>query len=318
MSLVMVTGARGFIGRQTVGPFVARNFEVVGVTSRPPPDPVDGVRWEQADLLDVDAVEKLVDRVRPSHLLHLAWFAKPGEYASSPLNLDWLRASLHLLQCFADSGGERFVGAGTCFEYDWEYGYCREGHTPPAPSTLYGACKHALNTALSAFARQRGLSSAWGRVFFLYGPHEAPSRLVSSVVRALLEGRDAPCSSGTQLRDFLHVADVAEAFVHILDGSVTGPVNIASGDPVPVWDVVAGIAENIGRPDLVQRGALPQRKGEPHLLVADVTRLREEVGFQPRFGLRDGLSNTIHWWRERLEDIGADGAATSSVPSGER
>ena len=303
MRRALVTGARGFIGRQTLPLLSERGFEVHAVTSGPVPEPEGTERWERADLLDPRAVDQLIARVRPTHLLHLAWFAKPGEYATSPLNMDWLGASLHLVQRFAESGGKRVVGAGTCFEYDWSHGFCREFGTPAAPSTLYGACKHGLYATLDAFCRESGLSAAWGRIFFLYGPHEAPRRLVSSVVQALLRGEEAPCSPGTQIRDFLHVRDVAGAFVHLLDSQVAGPVNIASGDPVAVKEVIASIAEVIGRPELVRLGALPSREGEPHLLVADVTRLTDEVGFRPRFDLRNGIAETVRWWRKQLMGI---------------
>ena len=70
-------------------------------------------------------------------------------------------------------------------------------------------------------------------IFFLYGPHEPPGRLIPSVIQALLKGEFARCSHGRQIRDFLYVEDVAEAFVALLDSDITGPVNIASGSPTP-------------------------------------------------------------------------------------
>ena len=218
----------------------------------------------------------------------------------SPENLAWLEASLHLLRSFADSGGQRVVIAGTCFEYDWDYGFCRESRTPLNPATLYGTCKHALQTTLAGLSRQTGLSSAWGRIFFLYGPHEHPDRLVSSVIRSLIKGEEAKCTPGEQIRDFLHVADVAGAFAALLDSEVSGPVNIASGRPVAVKEVIQTIAAQLGREELVKLGALPARSGEPHLLVADAARLEREVQHVPRYDLAEGLRQTIGWWQRAL------------------
>src|SRR4030095_7552715 len=99
-------------------------------------------------------------------------------------------------------------------------------------------------------------SSAWGRLFFLYGPHEPRERLVASVIRSILMDEPALCSHGRQNRAFLHVQDAADALVALLDSAVSGPVNIASGTPVAVLDVVQEIANPLERPNLVQPGAL--------------------------------------------------------------
>jgi nucleoside-diphosphate-sugar epimerase len=254
-----------------------------------------------ADLLDARACVELVERVRPSHLLHLAWYAEPGALWASPANVAWLQAGLELVQLFAAAGGQRFVGAGTCAEYDWSgSGICREAETPLAPRTLYGECKRSLHGVTERLYAEPGMPSiAWGRIFFLYGPHEHPQRLVPSVARALLEGREAPCTDGRQHRDFMHCSDVAEAFAALVDGEVEGAVNIASGDAVTVAEVVSVIGEACGRPELVRLGALPQRPDDPAALVADTVRLREEVGFTADRSLREGIFDTVAWWREQ-------------------
>ena len=138
---------------------------------------------------------------------------------------------------------------------------------------------------------------AWGRIFFVYGPGEPEGRLVPSVGRTLLAGEPVPTTSGDQVRDFMHVEDVAAAFAALADADTTGAVNIASGDPVRVRDVVETLAEQVGRPDLLRPGALPDREGDPPRLVADVTRLRQEVGIAPQIALREGLAQTLEWLR---------------------
>jgi nucleoside-diphosphate-sugar epimerase len=150
-----------------------------------------------------------------------------------------------------------------------------------------------------ALANEVGFELAWGRIFFLYGPGEAATRLVPSVVRALLEGTPAAVSEGSQIRDFLHVDDVAEAFVALLDGDVQGPVNIGSGNGVAIREVVELAGAAAGRPDLIRFGAVETRPGEPVSLVADVRRLRDEVGFRPRIALEDGLADAVGWWQNR-------------------
>jgi nucleoside-diphosphate-sugar epimerase len=144
------------------------------------------------------------------------------------------------------------------------------------------------------------VSFSWGRIFFVYGPHEHPDRLVSSLARALVRGDPAPTSEGAQRRDFLHARDVAGAFVALLNSDVEGAVNIGSGAAVPVRLVVETIADAAGRPDLVEWGALPQRPGDPPLLEADVRRLRDEVGWRPGVPLVEGIRSTVEWWKANV------------------
>lgn len=149
----------------------------------------------------------------------------------------------------------------------------------------------------TAAAVQDGVSLAWGRLFFMYGPHEAPNRLVPDVVQALLRGVPALCGPGTAERDFMHVANVGGALAATLDSAHVGPVNIASGQCVPIREVVQTLAGLIGRPDLARLGARRAPKDEPRRLAANVTVLRESVGFTPRFALAEGLADTLAWWR---------------------
>ena len=195
-------------------------------------------------------------------------------------------------------------------EYDWEEqgGLLSERQTPLRPATLYGVCKNATRCVGEALAEQTGFEFAWGRIFFVYGPGEAGERLVPSVVRALLEERPAPVTAGLQIRDFMHVDDIAAAFVALLESDVRGAVNIGSGIGVTVRDVVETIGDVTGRPDLIELGAVATRPGERPSLVADVGRLRDEVGFRPRTSLRDGLQETVEWWQACLEGVAPERA----------
>jgi nucleoside-diphosphate-sugar epimerase len=320
MRKVLLTGATGFIGRHCLPALAAAHDfdEVHAVSTRATESDfarelvsdfdsataAARVRWHQANLLSGAEVKRLLAEVRPTHLLHLAWYVEPGTYWTSPANEEWLRASTELFQSFVEHGGERVVSAGTCAEYDWNGdGYCSEAKTPLAPATFYGQCKHALHNALETLAHERGTSAAWGRIFFLYGAHEHPQRLVASVIRTLLRDEPARCTHGEQLRDFLDVRDVAAAFVALLGSDVRGAVNIASGEVVSLKTVIRRIAEKLDRAHLVQLGARPAPAGEPKLLAADVSRLRHEVGWSPRYTLDAGLDATISWWRKQSDHV---------------
>ncbi len=301
MKKVLITGGRGFIGQHCLPLLLAKNYEVHAVSSQPVNQFNSNIYWHQANLLKPEEVSRLLSKIKPTHLLHFAWFAIPGEYWTSLENFKWVEGSLNLLQEFAHSGGERVVMAGTCAEYNWNYGYCSEKVTPLVPKTLYGVCKNSLQSMVDAFAQKTGITSAWGRIFFAYGPHEYGDRLVPSVIRSLLQGKTAPCSHGNQIRDFLYVKDVADAFVTLLDSPVSGPINIASGQPVTLKDIIYQIAEILNRSELIELGVIPTSANEPPLLVGDISRLRNELCWQPQFSLNQGLHEAITWWKNQTE-----------------
>jgi nucleoside-diphosphate-sugar epimerase len=305
---VLVTGASGFIGLPLTAELARRGVEVHALSRRRSPPALPGVCWHEADLADGARVQELLRELVPERLVHLAWCMEHGHYWRAPENVAWVEWSLNLVRAFVRHGGRRLLVLGTCAEYDWSSadGSLRESCSRVAPATLYGVAKDALRRVAGAYAEQEGVELAWARPFFLYGPRERPERLVASTVRSLLAGESVSTGEGARVRDFLHVEDAAGALAALLNSPVTGAVNIASGVGVRVDEVVERLARLLGRAELVRRGALPDRPGEPPLLVADVARLREEVGYRPRWELADGLTATARWWAEQ----GAGRAAT--------
>lgn len=303
MSGVLVTGASGFVGLPLIAELARRGQEVHALSSRASFPELPGVHWHRADLGSEGAADALIGELAPDRLVHLAWYVEHGRFWSAPENVVWVERSLRLLRAFARVGGKRAVMVGSSAEYDWsEAGNpLEELRSPLAPNTLYGMAKDALRRVSQAYAEQEGVALAWGRLFFLYGPREDPGRLVSSVICSLLAGNAVEVTSGQQKRDFLHVDDVAGGLVALLDSPVCGPVNIASGHGTPVAEIVDLIGQLTGRPELILRGALADRREEPPVLVADVTRLRDEVGYRPRWELADGLADTVRWWQHQGE-----------------
>jgi nucleoside-diphosphate-sugar epimerase len=295
MKSVVVTGGSGFVGREALRPLLDRGFQV-HLFGRPDsgrqPMGGAGLRLHACDLI-ADSPRDLLRAIHPTHLLHLAWYVAPGLFWSAPENLDWVAASIRLVREFVAAGGRRAVFAGTCAEYDWDFHTLDERSTPLHPRSGYGAAKLALFRLLETYAGGAGLSCAWARIFFPYGPGEPAGKLIGSVIDAIAANRPVRCTTGQQMRDFMHVVDVSRGLVELLDGSLEGPINVASGQAIAVRDLVAMTARLMGGEHLLRLGELAPSSDEPPCLVAAVARLHDELNFRPGFTLGSGLQQTI-------------------------
>jgi nucleoside-diphosphate-sugar epimerase len=295
---VLLTGASGFVGRHVLTRLATLPWSVHALSSRP----VNGdlqpfARWHHVNLLEPHTVGRLLQSVRPTHLVHLAWCDAHGRTNSSA-NAEWLRASTDLLTAFCRCDGGRFVGVGSCLEYDPRFGLCSEIQTPLRPNTLYGHCKRALERASAA---ADGLSAAWARLFYVYGPWENPDRLVATLSRSLLCNRPVVCVYPGHTRDNVHVADVADALVALLESDVTGAINIGSGEAVRLRDLVLTVARLLDRVELVRFGGPDIVGAGPPLVVADVARQRTLLAWRPRMNIESGLADAVEWWRWYLK-----------------
>lgn len=286
---VILTGASGFIGRYVLKALQHRGIEVVAVgRARPQPS----VPFIEVDLLDITDFGSLVQQAKATHLLHLAWYAEHGKYWTSPLNLRWAEATTRLVEAFCAAGGQQVVIAGTCAEYDWAHGYCREDSTPLTPATLYGTAKDATRRLVMAVCAQHQVSCAWGRIFLPFGRGESTSRLIPSLIEVFRSERAPFGVNSTAYRDFLHAFDVAEGFVRLLTTGASGAYNICSGEPVRLTEVVTTLASLLRADPESVLALTTERPGEPSLLVGENLKLKA-LGWRPALTLAQGLERTL-------------------------
>ncbi len=299
---VLVTGAAGFVGSQVVRQLVASGIDVAAMvrpgSARPRLRGLEGkVQLLEADVADTEAIATWLAKYRPDSCIHAAWYAEPGKYLDSPLNLDSLRSSLALLENLAKAGCKHVVGVGTCFEYEMGSTALDED-SPTRPLTLYAAAKLAFHEVAAQRAKQLDMGLAWARLFYLYGPFEDERRVVPAAIKALSAGLEFKTTSGEQIRDYLHIEDVASGLVALSAHRATGSFNVSSGVPVTIAALMQTLGELLGRPELIRRGAFPKRDWDPMYVCGENQRLRTEAHWSPRYGLRDGLANTIEWWKK--------------------
>ena len=249
------------------------------------------LRVEALALEDVPAVDALLASARPEAVFHLAWYAHPRDHLTSHENLGALAMTTSFAERVFAGGCRKLVAVGSCAEYGDSDRLRREDDAPD-PASLYASAKVGAHLVLRALAREAGAELAWGRVFHLHGPTEAPARLIPWIAGQLRQGAAVELTDGRQVRDHLHVADVAAGLVALLAPGAAGPYNICSGQPVTLRQVVEIVGRALGREDLLRFGARPHRPGEVMFLAGEATRLRA-LGWRPRWSLEDGLRDAV-------------------------
>ena len=141
MKRIVLTGANGFIGRQTIPRLQKIGYEVHALYHLRKPDLEQNCYWHSCDLFDVAQQKVILQEIMPTHLLHFAWNVDHKTYLASPDNLDWVEASFNLLKHFNEVGGKRAVFAGTCFEYDLDAGRSLAENASLKAASLYARCK---------------------------------------------------------------------------------------------------------------------------------------------------------------------------------
>lgn len=272
-NLVLLTGATGFVGRQVLKALRARGVKVRLIVRERNEHLI-----EPADHIEsICVISDLFGAPQPwleaachgvSTVIHVAWYAEPGKYLTSPKNLDCLSGTLALAKACVHTKIRNFVGIGTCFEYD-----CGAAHqrltitTPLKPQTPYAAAKAAAYMSLSQYFAEADVLFAWARLFYLYGEGEDERRLIPYLRSRLSRGMPAELTSGRQVRDFMDVQEAGRTIVDIAIDERQGAINVCTGQAVTVKALAVRIADEYGRRDLLHFGARPDNLVDPPRVV---------------------------------------------------
>jgi dTDP-6-deoxy-L-talose 4-dehydrogenase (NAD+) len=269
---ILLTGATGFVGREVLKAIqMEESVDIVLVARCGWQDRIQNQKgivlsFETKDLFSETAewwegVCKNVDTI-----VHVAWYAETGKYLLSKKNTKCLQGTLSIAEGAIAAGVRRFVGIGTCFEYDLN-NYILSIDTPLKPVTPYAASKAATYLALSQLLAQQNIEFAWCRIFYLYGNDDNEKRLVSYIRSKLKNNQVAELTSGNYIRDFMNVSEAGKMVADVAFDSIQGAVNICSGVPVTIRQIAEKIADEYGRRDLLKFGARPDNLCDPVCVV---------------------------------------------------
>ncbi|MGL4974083.1 MAG: NAD-dependent epimerase [Bosea sp. (in: a-proteobacteria)] len=328
---ILVTGAAGFVGFHLVRALLRLGHEVVGVDSlNDYYDPrlklarlqeisgTPGFSFQRVELADGAAVRALFETGRFERVVHLAAQAgvrysisNPDVYATSNLV-----AFGHMLEGCRHNGIEHLVYASSSSVYGANTRVpFRESDTVDHPVSLYAATKKANELAAHAYSHLYGLPTTGLRFFTAYGPWGRPDMAYWLFTRRILAGEPIEVfNNGRHARDLTNIADSVDGITRVLERPAkahpawTGDApdsgrsdarwriyNIGRGQPVPLMEIIRSIEQACGKSAKLLM--LPKQPGDVDQTFADISRLREETGFQPRVSLEEGMTEFVSWFR---------------------
>lgn len=321
---VLVTGGAGYVGGASVDTLLGAGHAVVVLddlsTGHAAAVPA-GAKLRTADYTDLGSTRRVLAEERVEAILHCGARSLVGESMVDPARYwrDNVAGGVALLEAARTAGVGRFVFSSSAATYGVPDRTPIEEDDPIRPINTYGETKAAFERALAAYGTSHGIRSVTLRYFNVAGAtdrigecHDPETHLIPNALRAAeggppleLFGDDYPTPDGTAIRDYIHVADLADAHLAALEATAPADprtatplvCNLGTGSGFSVREVLATAAQIVGRE--IPHAIAPRRPGDPPILIASPGRAREVLGWAPaRSSLREMIGSA--WaWRQR-------------------
>lgn len=304
---ILVTGASGFVGANLTHYLAGLGYHPHVILRRNSNiwrirDIASRIKMHPADLENKAQVRRVVKKIRPEIIYHCAAYG--GYHFQKDLGRIIsanITGTVNLLEACAGAGFRCFVNTSTSSEYGIKDKPMKEKDLPE-PVSAYGAAKASATLLCHQFARSKGLPVVTLRLFSPYGYFEDARRLIASVILSCMHKKAPLLSSRYSVRDFVFIDDVLRAYLkaaaRIQD--IAGElINIGSGRQHSVGQVVKEIINLSGSRSAPIWEAVDNPRIEPSLWVADISKARKELDWEPRFDLTSGLKKTISWFNHK-------------------
>lgn len=324
MAVVFVTGGAGYIGSHVVKALGERGFEIVVFDnlSTGHRDAVLHGTFIEGDLADGALLRRALERRRPDAVMHFAASIEVGESVKAPLKYyeNNTANAIRLLSAMAAAGVKNFIFSSTAAVYGTPERVPISETEPMHPINPYGRAKSFVETILHDHTATGSLQSISLRYFNAAGAepsgrigerHDPESHLIPLILQAAagrrphisLFGDDYPTPDGTCLRDYIHVDDLADAHVlaldRLLEGKPGGVYNCGYGQGYSVKEVITTAQQVTGKDIPVVRS--PRRPGDPAVLVADSAKIRNELGWKPKYNDLEYIIRTAWNWEKAIQ-----------------
>lgn len=306
---VLITGGAGFVGTNLVAHLLeVGSYEIRVLDNQSTGDRAHlagmDVEFLDGDIRDREVVSQALRGV--DAVVHLAADTRVMDSIADPAhNFDTnVAGTFNLLEAMRVAGIGRIVNASTGGAILGEVPPPAHEEIAPKPISPYGASKLAVEGYLSAYAGAYGMSAVSLRFSNIYGPRSYhKGSVVAHFFKTLVKGDELTIyGDGTQVRDYLYAGDLVQGIRQALDQPVSGVFQLGTGQPTSLNELVALMEEVVGPEWRVRVNHASFRDGEIHTNWCDITKAREQLGFDPKTPLDDGLRATWQWFLKEYPD----------------
>ncbi|TDT61029.1 NAD-dependent epimerase/dehydratase family protein [Fonticella tunisiensis] len=304
----LITGAAGFAGACLAENLVKEGYEV-NIIARSTSNMwrlkriIKEIRVFEADICDEYSIDKALSKIKPEYIFHLAAYGAYyyQEDAKKIINTNII-GTVNLVNACLKVDFKSFINFGSSSEYGIKNEPMKETDVLE-PVNTYGFAKASQSLYCQMAARTFNLPIATIRPFSLFGYYEDKTRLVPSVVLSCLRGRNPKLSNKNAVRDFIFIEDLIE-LTKILSEckSLSGKIyNCGLGKQHTVEEMASTIIQESGSKVTPIWGALPDRKVQASKWEADMSLVKKELNWEPKFTLREGVRKTIEWFKNNID-----------------
>lgn len=302
---VLVTGGAGFIGANLTRKFISLNYDV-NLLIRPSTnirrikDIIPQIRIHRADILNKKSLAKIIEKINPSVILHLATYSQyrnQQDYAQMvEININ---GTLNLLNASKNIDYDLFINTGSSSEYGIKDKPMRETDLLE-PISFYAATKSSATLLCQAFSREYKKSIVTLRPFSVYGPFEEKDRFIPTIIRNLIRKKTINLTLGEQRRDFIYIDDVVDIYIKTLKKGkkLSGEIlNMGTGKEYTNDEVVKTLFKATNSKTKINKGSFPKRIWDTPHWVSDISKTKKLLNWTPGFTLEEGLAKTFFWYK---------------------
>lgn len=289
---VLITGGSGFVGRALISNLLKNNSFSIYATYQMNCPKIQNVSWHQTDLLNTSMIAKLIREIKPSYLVHLAWYTKHGKFWNAPENFLWRDASYNLISEFIGCNGKHLMVAGSCAEYLMhDPKYLEQNINVPN----YTKAKNDLLSFSKRVCLNEDCKLTWPRIFFPYGPNEDKNKFLSSIINDLKNQKKAICKYPHHNRDYIYIDDLASALATLIGSNFEGEVDIGSGKLTNTGYIAKTIANSLGLNKYLELHDDNQDLDIDFMDISANTKPLNEIGWSPLHSVDMGIKKLIQY-----------------------
>ncbi|MDI6603789.1 MAG: SDR family NAD(P)-dependent oxidoreductase [Thermoanaerobacteraceae bacterium] len=305
---ILITGGAGFIGSNLIEKLIQQNHNIIMIKRKSTnlfrlASLIDKIKIYESDISDIDSLSNIFEENKIDIVYHLATFYKPSHVMDdiNPMINTNILGLTNLLELCTKHNIMKFINTGTCFEYKMDKNLLNEKDNL-SPWNLYALTKITSENIIDYYSRENGIRVATLRLFPPYGPKDNINKLIPYIIIKALKDEKIEITKGEQRWDYIFVDDIIDAYLKLLTYMPNGHeiYNVGTGTTKSIKNIIETISAILDKKLNVEYGAKEYRKNEIFYMKADITKIKNTLGWLPKTDLKEGLTKTINYYREEL------------------